>query len=164
MDIFQCPRHTIDVRVIHRLVGVVIIDKSTNAIDETFPFIRETQNRISARAIELGNSHLLDFFLTLEAKLLPHHIFYGQTVTIPSPATTDTKPAHSFVAWNDIFNDGGKQTAVVGQTCSERRPIVKHEFTLGGMLFETFFEYLILSPKPKNFFLSLGAFRLFCHI
>jgi hypothetical protein len=70
VDLLQGPPHRLDVRRIHRPVGVAHVDPAAHAVGHLLPQVDVPLHGLTAARVELRDAVRLDVGLALEAELL----------------------------------------------------------------------------------------------
>src|SRR3989344_9095188 len=76
-------------------------------------------------------------------------------MTIPTPFTLYSVPAHRKISRHYIFHERGNNMSIMGQTGSKRRPIIEMIRLFGRTIGNGFFEALVFIPIPQNILLFL---------
>ncbi len=103
MEPLQRPPHGLDVRGVHRPVGVVHVDPEADPARQLLPVVDVAPDRHAAALVELGDPELLDVTLAGGPDLLLHLDLDRQPVAVPSRLPVDEVARHRPVAGEDVL-------------------------------------------------------------
>ena len=109
-----------------------------------------------AVGIELGEAHLVDLGLVLDAELLLRFEFGRQTMAVPPEPPFDLLAAHGLKPRDEVLDVSGQQVTVVREAVGERRTVVEDKLLGISAVVDTRLERLVVRPRSKHFLLQLG--------
>ena len=116
-------------------------------------------HRLLALLDERLDAVLFYLLLAVDAELLLHLQLHGQSVGVPTRFPADVEPFHGLVSRNDVLHDAREDMPYVRLSVRSGRTVIKIETLVTFVLFDAFFEYLVLFPEREDFLLALNEIQ-----
>jgi hypothetical protein len=150
------PPHGLDVRGVHRPVGVVEVDPERDALRQPVPVLEELHDRLAALGVELRDAVALDVVLGLEPELLLHGDLDGQPVAVPAALALDVAAAHGLVAREDVLEHAREHVMGAGPAVRRRRALVEDPRLRALAAAQRLAEDVALAPALEHLLLEAG--------
>jgi len=125
-ELLEVPPHRFDVGRMERVVRVLHVGPVPDALGEPLEFADEGEDRFAAQPRELFDADLLDDrLLARDAQLLLHLDLDGQSVGVPTGATSDVAALHCLVAAEEVLVDPGPHVMKSGLAIGRGRTLVE---------------------------------------
>ena len=121
------PPRRLDVRVLVGHVGVGHVEPDARALGHGLPLADVAEDALTAAAVELLDTELLDLLLTGDAELLLDLQLHGQAVGVPPAAAQGAEAAHGLVTQDDVLERAGEDVVDAGAAVRGGRALVEDE-------------------------------------
>lgn len=149
-DLLERPPDGLDVRRVHRPVGLVEVDPVPHAGGQLGEGVGVAGHRLAALGVELGDAVRLDVLLAGEAELLLDGQLDREAVTVPAGLAGDVVALHRPVAGEDVLEDAGLDVVGAGHAVGGRRALVEDPLGAALGLLQAALEDLVVLPERQD--------------
>ena len=159
-DLLERPPDGLDVRRVHRPVGLVEVDPVPHAGGQLGEGVGVAGHRLAALGVELGDAVRLDVLLAGEAQLLLDGELDREAVAVPAGLAGDVVALHRPVAREDVLEDAGLDVVGAGHAVGGRRALVEDPLGAALGLLQAALEDLVVLPEGEDLVFEGGEVHL----
>ncbi len=150
VDLLQRPPDGLDVRGVHRPVGVVGVDPVAHPLGHLLEGADVAEHRLAAPGVELGDPVGLDVALAGEPELLLDGELDGQPVAVPAGLPLDAVALHGLEAGEDVLEDPSLDVVGARQAVRRRGTLVEGPGGAPSCGVERLVEDLVVAPEVEH--------------
>src|SRR5947208_6024807 len=163
MELLQRPPDGLDVRGVHRPVGLLGVDPEADQLREALEGVDVSLDGLTAEPVELGDAERLDVLLAGRADLLLHLDLDRQAVTVPATLALHVVARHRLEPREHILEGARLDVMDPGRGISGRRPLVEDPSRCALPRGERSMEDVGVLPEREDALLEVGEAHLRIH-
>ncbi len=149
-DLLQRPPDRVDVRRVHRPVGVVEVHPVAHPGGELLERVHVPQHRLAALRVELRDAVPLDVGPSRQPELLLHAHLDVQALAVPAGLPADRVPLHGPVAREQVLEHPRLDVVRAGHPVRGRRALVEVPRLAAGGVGQALLEGVVGLPEREH--------------